>query len=199
MQPHRPESDRTGLNRAGLNRARLNRREFIRRSSVAGLVMGSALWPAGAAAGTKGDTIDEVLHVAILGAGTQGRQLMEDCLRIGQVRIRAVCDIWESYRLLQALRNIGRRGDYGDQSVPGYVDYREMLEKQTDLDAVIIATPDGCHAAVPSSWTAAGTSRCGNSGSTGGISFRLCRGGLTSRSPNRSPSRWGLIRCRRTF
>ncbi len=34
--------------------------------------------------------------------------------------------------------------------VPRYKDYREMLEKQKDIDAIIIATPDHMHAAIAS-------------------------------------------------
>jgi len=34
--------------------------------------------------------------------------------------------------------------------VPRYKDYREMLEKQKDIDAVVIATPDHMHAAIAS-------------------------------------------------
>ena len=34
--------------------------------------------------------------------------------------------------------------------VPRYKDYREMLEKQKDIDAIVIATPDHMHAAIAS-------------------------------------------------
>jgi predicted dehydrogenase len=46
-----------------------------------------------------------------------------------------------------------------DEQVPRlnrYEDYREMLERQTDLDAVIIATPDHMHAPIASAAMAAG-------------------------------------------
>ena len=38
-------------------------------------------------------TADE-LRVALIGAGEQGRVLLESCLRIPGIRIAAVCDIW---------------------------------------------------------------------------------------------------------
>ncbi len=84
------------------------------------------------------------LNIALIGAGAQGRILMESCVKIPGIRIKAVCDIWEKY----ALRN-GARFVYSQQrEMPNsYVDYKEMLAVEKDgLDAVVIASPDWMHA-----------------------------------------------------
>jgi predicted dehydrogenase len=54
---------------------------------------------------------------------------------------KAVCDIWSYNRDWVSKRLKAYRHDNNT-----YVDYREMLDKDKDLDAVIIATPDFWHA-----------------------------------------------------
>lgn len=67
---------------------------------------------------------------------------MNSCLKIPNVRFGAVCDIWEGYNLRRAQRMLDKFG----QKVNAYEDYRQMLEKERNLDAVLIATPDFWHA-----------------------------------------------------
>jgi predicted dehydrogenase len=82
------------------------------------------------------------INVALLGAGAQGQVLMEAMLRIPGVRFRAVCDIWTEYNQRRVVNTLKRF----KQEPNGYEDYREMLDKEKELDAVIIATPDFWHA-----------------------------------------------------
>jgi len=82
------------------------------------------------------------INVAILGAGAQGQVLMEAMLRIPGLRFRAVCDIWEEYNQRRVVNSLKRF----KHEVNGYADYREMLDKEKEIDAVIIATPDFWHA-----------------------------------------------------
>jgi predicted dehydrogenase len=63
-------------------------------------------------------------------------------LKIPNLKFRAVCDIWTDYNLKRAVGIYRRAG----HEVNGYEDYREMLEKEKELDAVVIATPDFWHA-----------------------------------------------------
>ena len=63
-------------------------------------------------------------------------------LRIPGLRFRAVCDIWKEYNQKRAV-NLLRKYKF---EVNGYEDYREMLDKEKDLDAVVISTPDFWHA-----------------------------------------------------
>jgi predicted dehydrogenase len=82
------------------------------------------------------------INVALLGAGAQGQVLMESMLRIPGLRFRAVCDIWTDYNQRRVVNTLKRF----KQEPNGYEDYREMLDKEKELDAVIIATPDFWHA-----------------------------------------------------
>jgi predicted dehydrogenase len=68
---------------------------------------------------------------------------MSACLKIQGVPIRfkAVCDIWKYNRDWVSRRLKAYRHENNT-----YSDYREMLAKEKDLDAVIIATPDFWHA-----------------------------------------------------
>jgi predicted dehydrogenase len=86
----------------------------------------------------KGDEI----NVAIIGAGDQGRILLESCVKIPGVRFKALCDIWTNWNQ----QNQAKFLKAYKQEVNTYVDYKEMLDKEKDLQAVIIATPDFWHA-----------------------------------------------------
>jgi predicted dehydrogenase len=88
------------------------------------------------------DTDVPEVNVALLGSGAQGQVLLDSMLRIPGLRFRAVCDIWEEYNQKRAVRILKKFGF----EVNGYLDYREMLDKEKDLDAVVIATPDFWHA-----------------------------------------------------
>ncbi len=84
----------------------------------------------------------EEINVALIGAGAQGQVLTDAMLRIPGLRFRAVCDIWTEYNLRRVI-NILRRFKHEPNA---YEDYREMLDKEKELDAVVIATPDFWHA-----------------------------------------------------
>ncbi len=81
------------------------------------------------------------LNVALLGVGAEGEVLLNAMLKIPNLRFRAVCDIWTEYNQKKAV-NMLKKYKF---DVNGYEDYREMLDKEKDLDAVIIATPDFWH------------------------------------------------------
>ncbi|HXK12828.1 MAG TPA: Gfo/Idh/MocA family oxidoreductase [Vicinamibacteria bacterium] len=82
------------------------------------------------------------INVALLGAGAQGQVLLDSMLRIPGLRFRAVCDIWTEYNQKRAVNTL-RKFKF---ETNGYEDYREMLDKEKELDAVVIATPDFWHA-----------------------------------------------------
>ena len=82
------------------------------------------------------------INVALLGSGAQGQVLLDSMLKLPGLRFRAVCDIWTEYNQKRAVRILKKY----KFDVNGYEDYREMLDKEKDIDAVIIATPDFWHA-----------------------------------------------------
>ncbi|MCX5757325.1 MAG: Gfo/Idh/MocA family oxidoreductase, partial [Candidatus Hydrogenedentes bacterium] len=81
------------------------------------------------------------VNVALIGVGAEGQVLMDAMLRIPGIRFKAVCDIWEYSRK----RGSGMLKKFG-HPVNAYVDYRELLETEKDIDAVIVATPEFMHA-----------------------------------------------------
>ncbi len=122
----------------------LSRRDFLRTSASAGLgmaVAGSALSARGFALTQEPDSSPDDLNLAVIGAGEQGRILIDSCLHIPGIRFKAVCDIWE-YSQRYSSRYLKKYG----HEVNVYEDYRELLAKENDLDAAIVATPDWMHA-----------------------------------------------------
>lgn len=122
----------------------LSRRDFLRTSASAGLgmaVAGSALSGRSFALSQESENSPDDLNVAVIGAGEQGRILIESGLRIPGVRFKAVCDIW-GYSQRYSSRYLGKYG----HEVSVYEDYRELLSKEKGLDAAIVASPDWMHA-----------------------------------------------------
>ena len=116
----------------------IDRREFLRSTTALGAGLVLAPKSFGQATGSKTDDI----NVALLGAGAQGQVLLNACLKIPGVRFKAVCDIWTAYNQKRVSRLLKKyRHEHNT-----YVDYQEMLDKEKDLDAVLIATPDFWHA-----------------------------------------------------
>ena len=116
----------------------MDRRNFLRTS----VLTGSGLYLATSKGAIAQQTSpDRKLKVALVGAGAQGKRLLESCADIEGIQFVAICDIW-SYNRNQAAARIKRT--YG--SCNDYVDIEEMLAKEKDIDCVLIATPDFLHA-----------------------------------------------------
>ncbi len=122
----------------------LSRRDFLKSSAWAGIgtALSSQILQADSPAAVQSaqESSDRV-NIAVIGAGTQGRVLIESCLRIPDIHFQAICDIWE-YSQIYASRYLQKYG----YKVNVYEDYRQLLEKEKGLDAVIIASPDWIHA-----------------------------------------------------
>jgi predicted dehydrogenase len=126
-------SDATKGSNAGISR-----RGFLMGTAAAGAgVMLSRFSSAEEAPKPTG----EDLKVGILGVGTEGRVLLDQCLKIPGIRFVAICDIWPYYRDY-TVRLLKR---YKMDPKP-YTDYQDMLASEKDMDAVIVATPDWMHA-----------------------------------------------------
>ena len=114
---------------------------FTRRGFLQTAAVGAGLVLAQPALGQDAKPDSDPLRIAMIGPGSQGRNLLTKCLKIADVRFIALCDVWPYHQRYAA--NILKKYD---QPVNVYTDYREMLDKEPGLDAVIIATPDWVHA-----------------------------------------------------
>jgi len=125
-----------------MTKSEMNRRQFIHSSAAmgAGLIF-SPMVAAAETASTTAPAKSDDINVAIIGTGDQGRILLESAVKIKGVRFKAVCDIWTAFN---QKNQAGFLKAY-KQEVNAYVDYKEMLDKEKDLQAVIIATPDFVH------------------------------------------------------
>jgi predicted dehydrogenase len=119
---------------------RFTRRRFLGSAAAvgAGLMVTVPGW---AQQTTDSSAKEDELAVGIIGPGSQGRVLINFCLKIPGLRFVAVCDIWPYHQRWAA--NLLKKYD---QTVNVYEDYRDLLDKEKHLDAVIVATPDWVHA-----------------------------------------------------
>lgn len=118
----------------------LSRRGFVQSAAMlgAGLMINPAVW-AQEAAERQGSK--DQLSIAMIGVGSQGRNLLNNCLKIEGVKFVAICDIWGYHQKYAA--NILKKYD---QPVNTYTEYQEMLAKEKNIDAVIVASADWMHA-----------------------------------------------------
>ena len=77
------------------------------------------------------------LNIAGIGVGGMGGHNIEKCAETEN--IVALCDVDQNYAAHTFKKYSGAKV---------YNDYREMLDKQKDIDAVVIATPDHTHAPI---------------------------------------------------
>ncbi|HWA28988.1 MAG TPA: Gfo/Idh/MocA family oxidoreductase [Lacunisphaera sp.] len=116
--------------------------DFTRRDFLStGLKLGAAVLVAPHVARAQGSAGQDALKVALVGCGEQGRVLINAALKIPDIRFEAVCDIWP-YNRTYGERLLKK---FGHTARP-FGDFQEMLAGVSDLDAVIVATPDFKHA-----------------------------------------------------
>jgi predicted dehydrogenase len=113
---------------------RTNRREFIKTTTAGGL----GLWIAAGHIPSRADSPNEKLNIAIVGVGGMGGSHVNDGA-VKRENVVALCDIDE--HSLDGAAKV-------HPNAKRYNDFREMFDKQKDIDAVICATPDHCHAVV---------------------------------------------------
>lgn len=111
----------------------ISRRDFMLTTGTAAVF---SIIPAHVLGRSKGPAPSDKLNIAGIGVGGQGGGNLKN---VGDENVVALCDVDFSY----AAKTVQR---YPKAKL--YADYREMLEKQKDIDAVIIATPDHTHAVI---------------------------------------------------
>jgi predicted dehydrogenase len=117
---------------AGMS-AEINRRNFIKQAALSTAGAGLVASTLGAIPVSASDKV----RVAVIGAGLQGSSLMNEFLKLPDVQLAAVCDLYQPH-LDRALKTTQGKAD-------GYKDFRQVLDRK-DIDAVVIATPDHWHA-----------------------------------------------------
>jgi predicted dehydrogenase len=111
----------------------INRRRFLAGSAM---TAAATIVPRYVLGGAGNTSPSEKLNIAGIGVGGMGKSNMR---QLESENIVALCDVDHEY----AAETFKR---YPKAKV--YTDYREMLDKQKDIDAVMIATPDHTHAVI---------------------------------------------------
>src|SRR5690606_29193304 len=119
-----------------------DRRTFIAQGT--GALAAFALWPDTAFAAPRVGA--RARKVGVIGIGRQGRDIVEQLVRIGAaVEVAAVCDV---------VATRVKAGQDRAAGAQGYADYRELLAR-ADIDTVLIATPTHLHRQIVLDATAA--------------------------------------------
>ena len=113
---------------------KINRRQFL--GGTAATVAAFTIVPRHVLGGTGKTPPSEKLNIAGIGVGGMGKNNID---AVSSENIVALCDVDDKY----AAKTFEKY-----PKAKKYRDFRRMLEKQKDIDAVIIATPDHTHAVI---------------------------------------------------
>ena len=122
----------------------VTRRDVLKSAAVAAPLVISAR-----AFGLDGPPPSERVNVGLIGLGGRCRGIAKDCLGIPEMRVAAVCDIFQP-RIKDIMEKVGK-----DQNWKGYADFREMIEKEK-LDGVMVETTTHARAWIACQAMAAG-------------------------------------------
>ena len=118
-----------------------NRRDFLKIGAISATTAASS-FAAKSDSKASGRVIgaNDRINVGVIGYGGRGSYVANQFSQFAAknkdaCRICAVSDVYEKRKKAGADK----------YSVKGYIDYREMLAEEKDLDAVIVATPDHWH------------------------------------------------------
>lgn len=106
-----------------------SRRSFLTTSAVSASAL--ALHASAHAQGAN-----ERLNIGLIGTGGRCRHLMGALGKVANVRMAALCDVYEP--------NLDLARKLADPKAGGFRDYRRLLERK-DIHAVLIASPDHWH------------------------------------------------------
>ena len=111
----------------------IDRRRFLAETATAAAI---TIVPRGVLGGPGHTAPSEKLNIAGIGVGGMGKSNLR---QLESENIVALCDVDYEY----AAKTFER---YPKAKI--YTDFRKMLDKQKDIDAVVIATPDHTHAVI---------------------------------------------------
>jgi predicted dehydrogenase len=114
----------------------VNRRDFLGKSArnAAGVAVGVWSWGVARASGT------DAIRIGVIGVGAQGADLTRRLAALPGAVITALCDV--DQQMLQA----AHKTLHSSRHAPVLVAHHEELLSRSDVDAVVIATPDHWHA-----------------------------------------------------
>ena len=114
---------------------KISRRKFLGTSAA---IAAFTIVPRHVLGGAGFQAPSDTLNVAAVGIGGQGGSNTRACAGAG-ANIVALCDVDDQFaaRTFQSYPNAAK-----------FKDFREMLDKQKDIEAVIVATPDHSHAVI---------------------------------------------------
>jgi predicted dehydrogenase len=122
----------------------VTRRDFMKSAVAVGATLGGAknIMPQPGAQAAAGRIIgaNDKINVAVIGVGSRGSFDAGTVVKVGETsgaKLVAVCDVYERRK-----RTVAER-----RKCDGYSDYREVLAR-SDVDAVVVATPDHWHARI---------------------------------------------------
>jgi predicted dehydrogenase len=116
----------------------ITRRQFNTENALAAAaVLGS---PLAARAAQQSPGANDRIRLGMIGVGNRGGQLLAGLLTQADAQIVAICDIYRPH----LERTSARLAQLGIPAEP-YHDFRRLIDR-SDLDAIVIATPDHWHA-----------------------------------------------------
>ncbi|MEH6681644.1 MAG: Gfo/Idh/MocA family oxidoreductase [Sediminicola sp.] len=111
-----------------------SRRSFIKKGAIASSIF---IVPRHVLGGIGYVAPSDQLNIAAIGAGGKGASDIANASVNGRERVSALCDVDFSGSASASVKRFPK--------AILYADYREMLDKEKDLDAVTISTPDHVH------------------------------------------------------
>ena len=122
-----------------------DRRAFLTRT--VGALGGLSLVPSAELLWPSLQAQAQPLRVAVIGTGRQGRAILTELQKITEVEVAALCD--RSAPRLEAAKARAPKAEL-------FTDHKALLEKRSDITAVIVATPTHLHRGIVTDVIAAG-------------------------------------------
>lgn len=116
------------------NKSNSSRRKFIKQTAIASSIV---LVPRHVLGGPGYVAPSDQLNLAAIGAGGKGSSDITNASVKGRERVVSLCDVDFSGSAKGTVKRFPK--------AKLYADYREMLDKEKDIDAVTISTPDHVH------------------------------------------------------
>ena len=120
-----------------MKKSNKSRRNFIKNGILASSL---TIIPRNVLGGVDFISPSDQLNIASIGAGGKGRSDILNASVNGRERVIALCDIDKNgkHGVLSSRKKFSKANFY--------FDFRKLLDKEKDLDAITISTPDHTHA-----------------------------------------------------